>query len=54
LVIGGRWAEPRLRGVIFGPTQEAARIHADAALPCFDDDYMIEQWPACCAVLKIS
>jgi hypothetical protein len=35
--------------------QEAARIHADAALPhVVGDDYMIEHWLACHAVLMLS
>jgi hypothetical protein len=35
--------------------REAARIHADAALPhVVGDDYMVEHWLACYAVLMLS
>ena len=41
--------------MILGLTQQAARIHADAALPYIvGDGYLVAQWLACYGVLKIS
>ncbi len=38
-----------------GPALEAARVHAEAALPhVVGDDYMVEHWLACYAVLLLS
>ena len=37
------------------PAEAAARAHADAALPhVIGDDYMVEHWLACYAVLMLS
>jgi hypothetical protein len=37
------------------PAETAARAHADAALPhVVGDDYMVEHWLACYAVLLLS